>query len=234
MFKRLLTGALALILVSCALPVLAAGQWPQARSQQIGADGRPAVAYRAYFFASGTSTPLTTYTDYSLAVPNPAYVETDGTGRFPAVFFNEDAGFYRVRVTTSAGVVIYDDDAMPIVGPGEGGGGAEVPVDPDALLKTGDTKTRYGTGIIAGFVRLNGRNIGSAVSGATERANADTQDLFEHLWQTDSTLAVSGGRGVSATADFEANKTIALPDFRGRAWSRSTTWGTRRRASLRG
>ena len=65
-------------------------------------------------------------------------------------------------------------------------------------------------------MRLNGRTIGSATSGATERANTDTQALFEYLWQNDSALAVSTGRGASSSADWAANKTIALPDGRGR------------------
>src|SRR6185369_3563254 len=37
------------------------------------------------------------------------------------------------------------------------------------------------------------------------------------LYGADANLAVSGGRGASAAADWAANKTIALPDFRGRA-----------------
>jgi hypothetical protein len=78
-------------------------------------------------------------------------------------------------------------------------------------------KVTYGTGVLSGFVRANGRTIGSATSGATERANADTSALFLYLWGTDANLAVSGGRGASAAADYAANKTIALPDWRGRA-----------------
>lgn len=54
-------------------------------------------------------------------------------------------------------------------------------------------------------------------SGASERANADCQELFEYLWGADSNLSVSTGRGASAAADWAANKTIALPDWRGRA-----------------
>jgi hypothetical protein len=70
------------------------------------------------------------------------------------------------------------------------------------------------TGAIAGFVRLNGRTVGSVSSGATERPNADCQALFLFLWP-DTGLAVSGGRGVNAAADWAANKTLALPDWRG-------------------
>jgi hypothetical protein len=64
---------------------------------------------------------------------------------------------------------------------------------------------------------MNGRTVGSATSGASERANSDAQALFTYLWSTDANLAVSGGRGANAAADWTANKTIALPDGRGRA-----------------
>jgi microcystin-dependent protein len=40
--------------------------------------------------------------------------------------------------------------------------------------------------------------------------------LFIHLWNTDIALSVLGGRGTSAEADYDANKTITLPDYRGR------------------
>jgi microcystin-dependent protein len=193
-----------------------AGKWDKSGNQRIGLDGRPEVGARCYFFEAATTTPLTTYSDYSLAVPNPAFVETDSYGQWPEVYFDDSvSAFFRERATDDAGSVIYfDNDAVPIVGPGEGGG-AEVPVDPNSLLETGDIKVRYGTGVKAGFVRLNGRTIGNAVSGGSERADADTQDLFEYLYGADANLTVSGGRGASATADYEANKTIALPDFLG-------------------
>ena len=69
-----------------------------------------------------------------------------------------------------------------------------------------------------GWVRKNGKTIGSAASSATERANADTEDLFSFLWNNfaDAECPVTGGRGAAAAADFAANKPIALPDWRGR------------------
>lgn len=81
-------------------------------------------------------------------------------------------------------------------------------------FETGDFKIAYGTAEKSGYVRCNGRSIGSAASAATERANADTAALFTHLWDTNSALVVSGGRGASAAEDYEANKTITLPDAR--------------------
>lgn len=77
----------------------------------------------------------------------------------------------------------------------------------------------YGaTSAPTGWVRANARTIGNASSAATERANADTENLFTFLWTnySNSVCAVSTGRGASAAADYAANKTIGLPDLRGR------------------
>lgn len=69
-----------------------------------------------------------------------------------------------------------------------------------------------------GWVRGNGRTIGSGGSGASERANADAEELYTFLWNnySNSVCAVSTGRGSTAAADFAAGKTLALPDLRGR------------------
>jgi hypothetical protein len=45
----------------------------------------------------------------------------------------------------------------------------------------------------------------------------DTQALFQYLWGADANLTVSTGRGLSAAADWAANKQLTLPDFRSRA-----------------
>lgn len=72
-----------------------------------------------------------------------------------------------------------------------------------------------------GTLYMNGQTIGSASSGGTARANADTQALFELLWNTanntllpiqDATGAATT-RGISAAADFSANKRMPLPSI---------------------
>jgi len=70
----------------------------------------------------------------------------------------------------------------------------------------------------SGWLYCSGQTIGNASSGGTARANADTERLFTYLWTnlSDTAAPVSGGRGGSAAADFAANKTITLPDYRGR------------------
>jgi microcystin-dependent protein len=69
-----------------------------------------------------------------------------------------------------------------------------------------------------GWLLFNGDTFGSATSGAT-RASADHQELFLVLWAslTNTDAPVSGGRGATAAADWAANKTITLPDMRGRS-----------------
>lgn len=85
-------------------------------------------------------------------------------------------------------------------------------------LPTGFATPYVGATAPTGWVFLDGETIGDASSGATERANADCEDLFTLLWNSmaDTEAPVSGGRGASAAADWAAHKTITLPDARGR------------------
>lgn len=86
-----------------------------------------------------------------------------------------------------------------------------------AEFTVGDFKWRLTGGSIAGWVRANALTIGSAASLATELASNVTLGLFTYLWDnfTNVQCPVSGGRGISAAADFAANKTIQLFDMRG-------------------
>lgn len=86
------------------------------------------------------------------------------------------------------------------------------------LITTGDVKLTLKTTADTGWVLCDDGSIGSASSAATNRANADTNALFLLLWTfSDSLCPVSGGRGVSATADWTANKNIGLTKLLGRA-----------------
>lgn len=86
---------------------------------------------------------------------------------------------------------------------------------------TGDVKITFKTSQI-GWVRMDDGSIGSALSGATTRANEDTKDLFILLYLSisDSWALVSGGRSgtteLDAINDFNANKTLTLPRSLGR------------------
>lgn len=80
----------------------------------------------------------------------------------------------------------------------------------------GEIKAGFFATAPEGWLLCNGTTIGSAASGATARANADTQELYTLLWTniSDTYCPVSSGRGASAAADFYANKTLTLPDAR--------------------
>lgn len=83
---------------------------------------------------------------------------------------------------------------------------------------TGQIADYIGSTAPTGYVLASGRTIGSGASSGTERANDDCYALFKLLWDSmaNSEAAVSGGRGANADSDWAANKTIALPDLRGR------------------
>jgi microcystin-dependent protein len=182
-------------------------------SQQFDKYGEPLSGGKLYFFEAGTTTPQNAYKDSNLTLPWPNPIELDEAGRIPQFFL--DDGSIKIRLADADGVTQIAADGVLVIGPSSGGGGG-TPVDATTVLQTGDIKARYGTGAHSGWVRANGRTIGSSTSGASERANADCQALFEYLWGADANLTVSSGRGVSANADWTANKTIALPDWRGR------------------
>ena len=207
--------ALLVAVLPAVRPVLAAGTTPLSLVQQFDTTGSPLSGCLLYFFVAGTvATPQNAFADFGLttALPNP--VTCDQSGRVPQHWLAD--GLIHIRLTDASGG-IQVDTTMQVLGPSSGGGGGGGTVDPTSIAATGDEKIRYGTGAISGWVRENGLTIGNATSGATERANADTQALFVYLYTTDPNLAVSGGRTGNALSDYNANKTIVTPDMRGRA-----------------
>lgn len=93
---------------------------------------------------------------------------------------------------------------------------------------TGVTQTFIGLTAPSGWLLMEGGTIGNAASSGSLRANADTEDLFLLLWDSwaDGQAPVTGGRGGSAQADFDANKVIATPDMRGRSAHGQSAAGT--------
>jgi hypothetical protein len=88
----------------------------------------------------------------------------------------------------------------------------------------GDIKWAFSSTEDPGWLFASGKTIGNAGSGATARANADTEALFTKIWNesnnTDYPIQGSNGtpttRGASAAADFAADKRMPLPDLRDR------------------
>lgn len=176
-------------------------------------NGNPYSGAKAYFFDATTTTPRVVFREYDLDNPHDHPVVANSSGMFPPVFL--PAGLFRLRIEDANGVTIWDVDGISApasseVAPPDAGG-----TDITLLARTGDLKPRFGIGAHSGWVRCNSRTIGNTLSGATERANSDCENLFVYLWELDAGLAVSGGRGATSSGDWASDKTIALPDFRG-------------------
>lgn len=195
--------------------VFAAGTIPGiSMTQQLDELAKPLGGGKLFLIQAGTtSAPQNCYQDTGLTIPWPNPITLDSAGRIPQLFCAD--GNIKIRLTDKNGNQKLVQDNLLIVGPSGGGGGGGT-VDPTTIFQTGAFMQFYGTGILSGWVRANGRTIGGPTSGASERANADCQALFIYLWGADSNLAVSSGRGASAAVDWAAGKTIALPDLRGR------------------
>jgi hypothetical protein len=178
--------------------------------------GTPLQGGLLYFYQAGTvATVQNSYQDTGLTLQNPWPLVLDANGRVPNFYLAN--GAVHARLTDANGIVQFDVPNMLVVGASSGGGGGGA-VDPTTVLSTGDIKFRMTQEFVTGWVKLNAQTIGNATSGATQRANADTQNLYVYLWNNcpDSHCQVVGGRGASGLADFNANKPITLPDWRGR------------------
>lgn len=199
-----------------------AGTFPGvAGAQQNDVNGLPLDGAQLTIYQGGTTTLAALFQDIGLTLPyvqNP--LTADASGRLP-LFFVAD-GTYSVRLTDKNGVTTNGGfywPQVPSIGASTSGGGGGSTVDPTTIFGTGDVIWIDINSTRAGWVRQNGRTVGSATSGASERANADCQALFLYLWNnfTDAKCPVISGRGASAAADWAANKQITLRDRRGRA-----------------
>lgn len=129
------------------------------------------------------------------------------------------------KILTTAGDILYATGAgvAARLGIGSAGfvlsAGSNAPAWECRGFLTGDGKFTWRKTVDTGWVLANDGTIGSASSGATNRANADTQSLYTLLWDdyVDALAPVIGGRGASAAADFAANKPLRLLRVAGRA-----------------
>ena len=108
-----------------------AGLYPLSRMQQFDGNGRPLSGARLFLFDGGTSTPRIGYRDSSLTSPHPNPILADSAGRLPLIYL--DDGFYRHRLTTRTGALVFDDDGLPVLSTTTGGSGTSV--DPDSDLQ---------------------------------------------------------------------------------------------------
>jgi len=207
-----------------------AGTFPGVcNTQQQDLDGRPLKGGKLSVYAGGVIGDFAeTFQDINLLITAQNPLTADDSGRIP-LFYVAD-GTYRLILTDETGDTSnggFDLLQVPSIGPSSGGGGGGSTVDPNSTLTTGDVLCRPAGGIKSGWVRLNGLTIGSANSGASERANSDCEQLFLHCYQNfdDTICPVVDGRGANAAADWAANKKLTLIDAKGRAFFGVTDMG---------
>jgi hypothetical protein len=193
----------------------AQGTVPIALQQSVNSNGQPLAGCLLYIFTANTVALTSVFQDAGLTIPAANPEQCDQNGRLPMFYLAN--GSVHVRLTDSGGVQQFDYPSMLVIGAsgGSGGGGG---VDPTTIFATGDYKFRPTGETLTGWVRANGCTMGSGLSGAQAcgRANNDTQNLFIYLWTNCHLCVVSSGKGSTGLADFNANKTITLPDCRGR------------------
>jgi hypothetical protein len=160
MLKRLALGLLAL---ACATVAHAAGTVPGfSLTPQFDLTGTVMPGCKLYVIQAGTtSTPQNAYQDSALTLLHPNPLTCDAAGRLPQWFVAD--GLIKVRLTKSTGAQVFSQDSLLVVGASSGGGGGGT-VDPTTISATGDVKSAYGIAQISGWVRMNGRTIGSATS----------------------------------------------------------------------
>ena len=94
-------------------------------------------------------------------------------------------------------------------------------------FSTGDAKLTYKMSADTGWVLANDGSIGSAASGATTRANSDTEALFKLMWNipvcTVQTYTGAASSKTTASQDWINNKRLVLPKVLGRALGISGT-----------
>lgn len=214
-----------------------AGTFPGvSNAQQHDLSGLPLAGAQLFVYIGGTQILAQTFQDIGLAIVAQNPLIADAGGRVP-LFFVAD-GTYRLRLVDSSGAIDsggFDYPQVPSIGASSGGGGGSA-VDPTTVYNTGDLKLTLGAGIVAGYVRANGRTLGNAISGASELASPTAQALFVYIYNnfTDGECPVSGGRTGNALNDFNANKNIVIPDLRGCALFGNTQMGSGDNGALAG
>lgn len=189
--------------------------WNRSGTVERQGDDLRASGAKAFFYLGGTTTALSVYRDSPGFIAHTYPVVADANGRWPDVFIPFLTTF-DVRVMSASGVQLSYTLGVPNPNPVD----VNVTVPVVESVQVGMIHCEFFDAAQPGYVRLNGLTIGNASSSASERANADTVDLFTLLWNNlDNTVCpVSSGRGGSAASDFAANKTLGLPDMRGRTF----------------
>jgi len=156
--------------------------------------GAPYVAAKAYFYVTGTTTPLATYSDAGLTAVNANPVVADANGRFGDIYLQ--SARYKVVLATSADVAI--DTLDPVDGTLQLVQSATAPANPYPFMAYHNTSdgNRYRRNA-AGTAWINEGPVDSLIAAAsvsemlvgTETAKSATPDSVAGIWQRGSDIA---------------------------------------------
>ena len=156
--------------------------------------GAPYVAAKAYFYVTGTTTPLATYSDAGLTAVNANPVVADANGRFGDIYLQ--ASRYKVVLATSADVAV--DTLDPVDGTLQLVQSATAPANPYPFMVYHNTSdgNRYRRNA-AGTAWINEGPVDSLIAAAsvsemlvgTETAKSATPDSVAGIWQRGSDIA---------------------------------------------
>lgn len=99
--------------------------------QVLDGNGTPLPGAKASFFASGTTTPMTVYTDIGLTVAHAAPVVADGNGVFPPIYLSGAQAKCVITYSTGAAYKTIDPIAKTTAG---SAGAAQVSFSPTASI----------------------------------------------------------------------------------------------------
>lgn len=89
---------------------MTANRFQNPNEQFLDATGQPYSGGFLYFYSSGTSTPLATYSDSGLSIANTNPIVLDSAGRAGSIFLQ--AQLYKVVLKDSSGVQIWTEDPV--------------------------------------------------------------------------------------------------------------------------
>jgi len=166
--------------------------------------GAPYVAAKAYFYVTGTTTPLATYSDAGLTAVNANPVVADANGRFGDIYLQ--ASRYKVVLTTSADVSI--DTLDPVDGTLQLVQSATAPSNtyPFMLYHNTTDGNRYRRNA-ANTAWINEGAVDGTISAAsvsevlvgTDNTKSVTPDNLAALWQRGTDIASASTLSLPAT-----------------------------------
>ncbi len=89
---------------------MTAARFHLSREQVFDAAGNPLVGGRLYFYVTGTTTTLATYSNPALTTSNTQPVVADSAGRFGDIYLLDQA--YRVQLRDASDILIWDTDGV--------------------------------------------------------------------------------------------------------------------------